>query len=98
MNTIQEREDAMVASILSGDNHCKTLENAAKAADGDYFRRAVRPTLEVYEDEAEYARRQRDMILEQSEKRRQALEFVASNATLPESVARVVGVALGRVL
>ncbi len=96
MNTLKEREDAVVNSIMSGNNACGTLARAAAAGDAEFFRRAVRPTILVYEDEARMLREQRDSALRECERRRQALEFVAGNLTLSGDVAAVVGAALGR--
>ncbi len=98
MDTLQEREDTIIRNIFSGNNRCGTLQSAVTNHDDQYFRHAVRPALAVYEDEAEYARRQRDTLLRQSEKRRQALEFVASNLPLSGEIAKVVGEALERPL
>jgi hypothetical protein len=81
MDTIQEREDAIVRSIKSGDNVCGTLRTALDRGRLEPFLRAmVRPTLQVYEDEEQQLRADRDANSRQAEAYRQALEYVASNA------------------
>ena len=80
MKTAQERIETTVNNIMSGDNACGTLANAAYNNDRDYFRRAVTPVVTTYEEEAQQLRSDRDGFSRQAEAYRQALEYVASNA------------------
>lgn len=88
MNTAVERTEAAVRNILSGGNACGTLVNAARNGDAAYFRAMIRPLAEVYEQEAEELRRQRDDALRDAETKRFALESVLSNLTVPAGPAR----------
>lgn len=79
MNTAIDRLETAVRNIMSGDNACGTLANAAYNNDHDYFRRAIAPVVNAYEQEAADLRRQRDDILKDAEAKRYALEFIAQN-------------------
>jgi hypothetical protein len=87
-NRWEEREDAIVRSILSGNNACGTL---AKAQAGgtleDFLRGMIRPTLQVCAGEQADLRQQRDEALAQSEGRRQVLAEVAANGGLTGELA-----------
>ena len=99
MDTIQEREDAIVRSIKSGDNACGTLQTALTRGQLEPFLRSmIRPTLQVYEGEAEQLRHDRDANSRQAEAWRQALEYIASNAraSAPAHIEAFVLRALGR--
>ena len=82
-NTTQERLETAVNSIMSGDNTCGTLVNAALNSDRDYFREKIRPVVDVYEDEAAALRKQRDDALRDVNDKRFALESVLSNLDIP---------------
>lgn len=93
MDSKQERIETVVRNIMSGDNTCATLTNAALNSDDEYFRKAVAPMAEVYEAEISLLRKQRDDALRDAENKRFALESVLSNLDLPvgpvrEAVAR----------
>jgi hypothetical protein len=88
INIWQDREDAIVRSILSGNNACGTLAKAI--ADGTlegFLRGMIRPTLTICADEAWDLRQQRDKALTQSETRRQVLADVAANGGLTGELA-----------
>jgi hypothetical protein len=94
MNRWQEREDAAVRSIMSGNNACGTLKKALESGQlEDYLRRMLRPTLQVCAGEQEELREQRDAALAQSEARRQVLADVAANGGLFGELAGRVDVA-----
>ncbi len=93
---IQERVETVVRNIMSGDNGCGTLAHAVQTGDRGYFRRCVRPVLDVYESEAASLRAQRQEALDLSEKRRQALEYLVSNLAIPPAMRATVEPALGR--
>ena len=88
MNTLKDRLETAVNNIMSGDNRCGTLANAAYNSDRDYFRRAVRPVVVTYEEEAEELRRQRDFLLRDIEEKRFALESVLANLAVPTGPVR----------
>lgn len=79
MNTLQDRLESAVRSIMSGNNHCGTLANAAMQGDADYFRKMIAPSFGVYEREAEELRQQRNAALRDSESMRFALESIVQN-------------------
>jgi hypothetical protein len=79
IDVAQERIEAAVNNIMSGDNECGTLANAAYKGDRDYFRKMLMPVLAVYEHEAAELRRQRDYAGKDAEAKRFALEFIAQN-------------------
>lgn len=95
-NVMEERIETVVRNIMSGDNGCGTLAHAAQTGDRGYFRRCVRPVLDVYESEADALRAQRREALDLSEKRRQALEYLVANLAIPPAMRAVVEPALGR--
>lgn len=74
-----ERLETAVRNIMSGDNACGTLANAAYNNDHDYFRRAIAPVVDAYEEEAAALAKQRDDALKDAEAKRYALEFIAQN-------------------
>ena len=83
MNRWREREEAIVRSIMSGNNACGTLEKAMRTEQLEMFlRRMVQPTLQVCAQEQDDLRQQRDAALAQSEERRQVLADVAANGGL----------------
>lgn len=88
MDTKEERVETVVRNIMSGDNVCGTLANAALNSDTDYFRRAVQPVVDVYESEASLLRKQRDDALRDAEAKRFALESILSNMAIPPGPAR----------
>jgi hypothetical protein len=79
MPIAQERLETSVRNIMSGDNNCGTLANAALNGDGDYFRRMIAPVIDVYEREAAELRQLRDAASRDAEDKRFALEFIAQN-------------------
>ena len=83
MDIKQERLDMAVNNILSGVNACGTLAKAVENGDGKYFRAAIAPIVDAYEEEAAALRRQRDVALADAETKRFALESIASNMTIP---------------
>lgn len=85
---LAERVEAIVRSIASGDNACGTLRGPG-GLNLDFVRACVKPTLDVYEFEADVLRADRMRLSRESEERRQALEFVYANALgqLPAAVA-----------
>ena len=83
----KEREDAIIRSIMSGNNSCgNLLQYVQEAMAGDptklmcFLQQSVRGTLKVCADEADQLRIDRDMISRSDEAKRQALEYIASNA------------------
>ena len=81
VNTIEERQGAIIRGIMSGDNACGTLKHAIDSGNGPAFLGSkITPTLQVYEDEAQQLRSDRDAFSRQAEVYRQALEYIASNA------------------
>jgi hypothetical protein len=83
MNTAKTRLETAVSNIMSGDNNCGTLANAALNGDSDYFRDKIRPVVAVYEQEAEDLRQQRDAANRDVELKRFALESILSNMDIP---------------
>ncbi|MCD8352246.1 MAG: hypothetical protein LUC93_16710 [Planctomycetaceae bacterium] len=83
-----ERVEAVVNSIASGDNACGTLRSQDGSLNRDFLRACVRPTLEVYEEEAEQHRQDKRELSSISEERRQVLELIYANASggLPAAV------------
>ena len=99
VNTIAERRDAIVRGIMSGDNACGVLKQAIDTGNGPAFLGSkIVPTLQVYEDEAQQLRADRDANSRQAEAYRQALEYIASNAraSSPAHLEAYVLRALGR--
>lgn len=95
MPIANERLETAVRNIMSGNQDCGTLANAALNGDGDYFRQMVKPVVDIYEQEAAELRRQRDSALHDAESKRFALEMVASNvSSLPSSVKAAIEKAL----
>ena len=76
----QDRLETAVRNILSGRNACDALKRAVDAGDAGYFLRAIAPVVAVYEAEAAVIREQRQAALADAETKRQALEYIASNA------------------
>lgn len=85
---LAERVEAIVRSIASGDNACGTLLGPDGRLNLDFLRACVKPTLDVYEFEADALRADKMALSRESEDRRQVLEFVYSNALgqLPAAV------------
>ena len=99
VNTIAERRDAIVRGIMSGDNACGALKQSIDTGNGPAFLGSkITPTLQIYEEEAQQLRVDRDAFLRQAEVYRQALEYVASNAraSSPAHLEAYVLRALGR--
>ena len=96
-NTLAERTGTIVRSIASGNNACGTLISRDGRINEAFIAESVRPTLEVYEQEADELRMVRSRLSQESEERRQALAFVYSNAysQLPADVAERVRKVLG---
>jgi hypothetical protein len=93
-NIWRDREDAVVRSIMSGNNACGTLATAsAKGELEEFLRLMVRPTLTVCAGEQIELRRQRDAALAQSEARRRILADVAANGGLAGGLAKAVEMA-----
>ncbi len=85
MNTIQHdptavRVETIVRNIASGDNACGALRGPDGRLNLDFLRSCAKPTLDVYEAEADQLRADRLALSRESEERRQALEFVYANA------------------
>lgn len=80
----KERIDTAVRNILSGNNGCGTLANAAMQGNAEYFAKAIQPVVDTYEQELAEVRQQRDYANRVIEMKRFALEMVVSNITLPE--------------
>ena len=79
-NRWQEREDAIVRSILSGNNACGTLDKALQTgALEDFLRGMIRPTLHVCAAEYGEMVKERNELSADNEAKRFALEFVVSN-------------------
>ncbi|MCD7897310.1 MAG: hypothetical protein LUG50_11650 [Planctomycetaceae bacterium] len=102
MNTINHdvvaaRTETIVRMIASGNNECGTLMSGGKV-NVPFLRSAIVPTLNVYRDEVDMLRHDNLRISEESEKRRQALELIYSNAhdRLPRQVAVRLCEVLGR--
>ncbi|MCD8350249.1 MAG: hypothetical protein LUC93_06525 [Planctomycetaceae bacterium] len=94
MSTIQhdvvaERTDTIVRSIASGNNSCGTLIGPGGQLNENFLRGSITPTLKVYQDEADALRANMMRLSQESEERRQTLEFIYSNALgqLPKQVA-----------
>jgi hypothetical protein len=86
---LAERTAAIVRSIASGNNACGTLMDKQGRLNTAFIEEAVRPTLDVYEREADELRVDRARVSSDSENRRQCLEYIYSNAhgRLPPDVA-----------
>jgi hypothetical protein len=85
----RERENAIVNSIMSGNNACGTLNKALSYGNLDEFlRKMIRPSLCIYWQEALGLRRQRDDALRESEDRRRVLAEVAANVPLSGPLAQ----------
>lgn len=76
---LTDRVATAVDNIISGDNACGTLQNAAAKGDRTYFEQMIRPVMQTYAEEAAELRRQRDATLRDNEAKRFALESVAAN-------------------
>ncbi|MCD8140833.1 MAG: hypothetical protein LUE17_13830 [Planctomycetaceae bacterium] len=85
---LAERIEDVVNSIASGDNACGTLRAPDGGLNRGFLRACVRPTLEVYEEEADQHRRDKRELSAISEERRQVLELIYANASggLPAAV------------
>jgi hypothetical protein len=84
VNIWQEREDAVVRNVMSGNNACGTLRKALESGKlEDFLRTAVRPALLICAGEQAELRKQRDDALAASEARRQILAEVAANVCIP---------------
>ena len=87
-NIWQDRKNAIVNSIMSGNNACGTLQKAlAEGRLNVFIRRMIQPTLRVCAEEAAELRQQRDAALKLSERRRLALANITANCTLPPPMA-----------
>lgn len=86
MDTVTDRVETAVRNIMSGSNACGTLKAAVEKGNADYFREMIEPILQVYEDEADDLRKQRDDALVDAEAKRQALEIILSNVTIDNPV------------
>ncbi|MCD8350092.1 MAG: hypothetical protein LUC93_05700 [Planctomycetaceae bacterium] len=100
---VAERTATTIRNIKSGNNECGTLFcGTGNELNEQFLAAAVRPALQVYEDEADQFRADRVRLSQESEERRQALEFIYSNAVgqLPKVVAdrlcQVLGYCLAR--
>lgn len=93
--TLADRTDAIVRSIASGNNACGSLLAADGRVNEAFIAKSVRPTLEVYEQEAEQLRQDRARVSQESEARRQTLEFIRANVQLPREIASRVNQVLG---
>jgi len=82
MTVLEERVETIVRSIMSGNNACGTLLDAAAKGDAEYFRPCIRATLSVYDDELKQAKADRDAALKDAELKRYALEMVVSNCDI----------------
>jgi hypothetical protein len=83
VNIWQDREDAIVRSIMSGNNACGTLQEASVIGKlEEFLRLMIRPTLQVCAGEQADLRKQRDDALAVSEARRRVLAEVAANGQL----------------
>ncbi len=79
-DVVAERTAAIVRSIASGNNACGTLfERQSGSLNTAFIAEAVRPTLAVYEDEAEQLRRENAALRRDVESKRQALESAVAN-------------------
>lgn len=90
-NKWQEREDAIVRSIMSGNNSCGTL--AALVANGgqaleDFLRMMVRPTLKVCNEEENQLIREGHALRADNEAKRFALETVVANMAIDNPTVR----------
>lgn len=86
MDRAQDRIETAVRSIMSGNNACGTLQSAV-TGNGDYFRQAIAPVIQVYDDELKQAQRDQMYASRDAEFKRQALESVISNIqNLPPDV------------
>jgi len=82
MTVLEERVEAIVRSIMSGNNACGSLLDAAAKGDAEYFRLCIRATLSVYDDELKQAKADRDAALKDAELKRYALGTVVSNCDI----------------
>ncbi len=79
-NLWKDREDAIVRSIMSGNNSCGTIQKAM--ADGkfeEFLREMVFPTLRVCSEEAAFLAKQRDEANSHAQALRFACESVVAN-------------------
>ncbi len=88
-NTLGERIATITRSIASGNNACGTLIDQQGRLNEAFIAQSIRPTLDVYEREANDLRADRARLSQESENRRQCLEFIYANAVcqLPHDVA-----------
>lgn len=88
MSVLEERVETIVRSIMSGNNACGTLFEAAAKGDAEYFKPCIRATLSVYDDELKQAKADRDAALRDVELKRYALETVVSNCDISNPVVK----------
>lgn len=77
--TLIEREDAIIRSLASGNNACGSLIGPDGRLNLAFVRQALRPTLAVYEQEAEQLRRDNAIVRAQAESLRREVAFVEQN-------------------
>lgn len=98
MSKWMERENAIVNSIMSGDNACGTLQKAVTAGGetlANYLRATIQPTLQVCAEEEAQKDRDLSALSRDNEAKRFALESVASNVpNLPVPVVTLMEQAL----
>ncbi|MCD8352432.1 MAG: hypothetical protein LUC93_17650 [Planctomycetaceae bacterium] len=94
---MEERTATIIRSIASGNNQCGTLFCNGQLNE-PFLAASIKPTLAVYQDEADRLREDVLSHSQESENRRQALELVYSNAldALPPEIADRVSTVLGR--
>lgn len=78
-NIGQDRINAVIRNILSGNNNCSTLAKACYEGNGQYFYNAIAPIVAVYASELADMTRQRNEYSKEYELKRYALESVMSN-------------------
>ncbi len=78
-DTLAERTATITRSIASGNNACGTLIDRAGRVNEAFIAQSVRPTLAVYENEAEQLRRENAALRRDVENKRQALESAVAN-------------------
>lgn len=102
MSIWMDRENAIVNSIMSGDNSCGTLQKLVAAGGKpleDFLRCGIRATLKVCAEEAAQLRADREAVSRADEQKRQALEYISSHAqsTSPAHIHAYAEKALGRI-
>ncbi len=81
--TLLEREAAIFRGIASGNNACGSLmrrdEHGNAVLNEAFIRQAIRPTLTVYEQEAEQLRRDLAAVRAENATLRRESEYLAAN-------------------